>query len=231
MKYIAIFLLLANLGYFAWLNLAVAPVTVPIRPEPAPLLSDGMILLSEYQAQVAEDGLIARQQSQICLIITGFANRDDANGFVDEVAASGLQTTLQPLGEVLPSQFRVYLAPASSRAIATITLDGLSERASETATELEFYLITRGTLENGIALGVFDSREEALEIQAQVSEMGYSPEIQEIPRSDGGISVTLRTSGSLTLDSMEWLDLVAERPYLKATENLCETIAQGEQFP
>lgn len=231
MKYIAIFLFLANMGYFTWLNFGATPV-VPIGfSEPGPLLSDGMILLSEYQSRISEEELVLAAQSRTCLTIMGFSNFDDVISFENEASNRELSTSQQQMGSLLASQFRVYLPPASSRAVAAITLDALIERASEAELAIETYLITRGLLENSIALGVLPSLVEAEAVQSALVNLGYRPEIQELPQSDGGLAVHLSATSSLSLESNEWLELVVQRPYLVAVENLCETIAQGAQFP
>jgi hypothetical protein len=231
LKYIAVFLVLANLGYLAWLNFGATPVTPIGVSEPKPLLSDGMILLSEYQSRVLEEEIMLAAQNRMCLSVTGFSNFDDALGFEDAASKRGLSTSQQLLGNLQASQFRVYLPPASSRAIAAITLDTLSERAAEADLTIEIYLITRGLLENSIALGVLSNRAEAEDIQAALVSLGYSPVIQELPQSDQGISIQLGSKSSLSLESSDWLALVEQRSYLNALENLCETIAQGTQFP
>ena len=226
-----VFLILVNLGYFAWLKVGAIPI-VPIRlSESRPLLSDGMILLSEYNATVAGEELILFAQSRTCLTVTGFSNFDDAISFEDVASNSGLSTSQQLMGSLLASLFRVYLPPASSQAVAAITLDAVDEKIAKSELAIETYLITRGLLENSIALGVVSSLAEADEIQSALVSLGYNPEIQELPQSDGGIAIHLSAVSSLSLESSEWLSLILQRPYLAAVENVCETIAQGAQFP
>lgn len=231
MKYIVIFLFFANLVYFSWLNFGATPISQPRLSEPAPLLSDGMILLSEYQSRISEEALVLAEQSRTCLMVTGFLSFDDSISFSDAVSSRGLSASEQLLGNLQASQFRVYLPPASSAAVAGITLDALVERVAETGLAIETSLITEGLLENSIALGVVSTLARAEEIQSDAINLGYNPVIQELPRSDGGVAIRLSAPNSLSLESIEWLDLALQRPYLDATENLCETIAQGTQFP
>ena len=134
-------------------------------------------------------------------------------------------------GEVLPPSYRVYLPPASNREIATITLDGLSERLVGENLQVETYLITRGLLENAVALGVFPVLEDALRIRDQVAGLGYLVEIEEIPQSTGALQLVLAKPDFTPLDVAEWLEFAGDRPDLTYSENLCETIAQGAQFP
>jgi hypothetical protein len=231
MKYIAIFLLLANLGYFFWSNSKFAEPVTFASPPVRPLLNNGMTLLDEFQAQRASRLAAEALQTKVCLRVGPFNNSEDAAAFISQAREFELSTELVFEGERLPSQYRVYLPPASSRAIAAIVLDALGEAAESAGLQLETYLITRGNLENAIALGVFESPEQAAEIEGKVKELGYEPKIEEIIRSDRGVVVWLEGPNSLTLEASEWLVLAQESPELLASENLCETIAQGEQFP
>ena len=83
----------------------------------------------------------------------------------------------------------------------------------------------------GVGLGVFSDNLAADSVRSQVSQLGFSPEIEEIPRSNGEIQVVLRPPNSDQVDTAEWLELSDDRPDLTRTENLCETIAQASQFP
>jgi hypothetical protein len=227
MRYIAIFLLLANMGYFGWNHYRPQSMVLPVSAESRPLLNSGLILISEYQ-----QGSGAEADS-ICYRVGNFTTVDEANGFIALAETKSLSARLSLSGEPLSAQYRVYLPPVSSRAIATMTLDALSERIVEAGLAIESYLITRGLLENGIALGVFADLAGATEVQNQLSEFGYGTEIDEIPRSSGDIRVELTAvSGSVDqTENVKWLELATARPYLTLVENLCETIAQGSQFP
>ena len=97
--------------------------------------------------------------------------------------------------------------------------------------EIETYLITRGLLENGIALGVFSEQASAQNTQSRVLQLGYPAEIEEIPRSTGEIRVQLQVLEQEALENPAWLELTGDRTGLSIVENLCETIAQGTQFP
>lgn len=231
MKYIVIFLFLANLSYLFWSISPFAEPVVRVSPAPRPLLNNGMMLLEEYQTQREQRLREEAELNKTCLKISPFNNSDEANVLLSRAQELGLSGRLDVVGEQLPSQYRVFLPPASSRAIAAIMLDSLGETAEAAGLQLETYLITRGSLENAIALGVFESPESAADIESKVTELGYQPRVEEIITSDGGVVLWLEGPNSLTLQSTEWLDLAQESQDLLVSENLCETIAQGEQFP
>ena len=229
MRYIVIFLLLANFAYFGWNQYyQILPTSVPVS-ESLPLLNTGLMLVREYEAQERESTATIR--TPVCSIVAKFPSVGDAYGFMARSRDGGFGTLLNLTGEALPPQFRVYIPPLSSRTFATITLDGLSEAITNADLQVETYLITRGILSNAIALGVFDQRDSADIVINQLKILGYDAEIQEIPLSTGDIQVLLRHPDSGFIDEAQWLDLSTNRPYLTVTGNLCETIAQGLQFP
>lgn len=225
MRYIAIFLLLANIGYFSWLRYAAEPTMAPVASIPRPLLNSGLTLLSEYEAQ------LAAQPALNCFTLGSFSSIDDASSFIAEIGEVAHFADVSLGGDLLSSQYRVFIPPASSRGIATITLDSLSESLVAAELEMETYLITRGMLENGIALGVFSDLAEAEVVRDAVQNLAYAPEIEEIPRSTGEITVQLQMLEQYLSENPEWLDLMLAGANFTITENLCETIAQGSQFP
>ena len=225
MRYIAIFLLLANIGYFSWVRYATEPIVLPVTSAPRLLLNSGLTLVSEYEAQ------LAAQPALNCFTIWNFSTIDDASSLIAEMGEATFASKVVLSGDPLSSQYRVFLPPASSRGIATIALDALSESLIAADMESEIYLITRGMLENGIALGVFLELGDAQGVRNRVQGLGYAPQIEEIPRSTDEIQVQLQVLEQFVFENPAWLDLTAGRPNLIITENLCETIAQGTQFP
>jgi len=225
MRYIAIFLLLANIAYFAWLRSGASPVVVSAPTPARPLLNSGLTLISEYEQQLAQ------RPALTCFTVSSFVSVDDASSFIIEIGGIASDASVSLGGDPLSPQYRVFLAPASSRGIATITLDSLSESIAAAQMEIETYLITRGPLENGIALGVFLEQASAQDAQSRVLQLGYPAEIEEIPRSTGEIRVQLQVLEQDVQENPAWLGLTVDRPDLSIVENLCETIAQGTQFP
>lgn len=225
MRYIAIFLLLANIGYFSWVRYSAQRITAPVPNTPRLLLNSGLTLVSEYELQSAA------QPALTCFTIQSFSTIDDASSLIATMGEAVFSSTVRLSGDPLSSQYRVFIPPASSRGIAIITLDGLREGLIAAEMEMESDLITRGMLENGIALGVFSQQGDAQAAQNGVQQLGYAAKIDEIPRSTGEIQVQLRVLERYVLENPAWLDLAAGRLNLTITENVCETIAQGSQFP
>ncbi len=225
MRYIAIFLLLANIGYFSWVRYSAQRISAPVSNTPRLLLNSGLTLVSEYELQSAA------QPALTCFTIQSFSTIDDASSLIATMGEAVFSSTVRLSGDPLSSQYRVFIPPASSRGIATITLNGLREGLIAAEMEMESDLITRGMLENGITLGVFSQQGDAQAARNGVQQLGYAAKIDEIPRSTGEIQVQLRVLERYVLENPAWLDLAAGRLNLTITENVCETIAQGSQFP
>ena len=209
MRYIAIFLLLANIGYFSWVRYSAQRISAPVPNTPRLLLNSGLTLVSEYELQSAA------QPALTCFTIHSFSTIDDASSLIAAMGEAAFSSTVRLSGDPLNSQYRVFIPPASSRGIATITLNGLRE----------------GLIAAEMELGVFSQQGDAQAAQNGVQQLGYAAKIEEIPRSTGEIQVQLQVLERYVLENPAWLDLAAGGLNLTITENVCETIAQGSQFP
>lgn len=231
MRYIVVTLLIANLAYFSW-QLYFPPIALPMDSAISrPLLNQGLVLLSEFNEQAAAIGGIEVTSSKLCYLVEDFNSIDEANNFINRVEIMGYLAELNPADENSPRQFRAYLPPAANREMATITLDRLREQLADQSLQVETYLITRGSLENAVALGVYGEMAEALRIGSQLAGLGYNVEVEEIPMTSGPYQLVLAKADFGALDIAEWLEFAGDRPDLTYSENLCEVIAQGVQFP
>ena len=221
MRYIAIFLLMANIVYFSWIRYSDPPITLPVASTPRLLLNSGLTLVSEYEAQHALN----------CFTIESFNTIDDASSFIAEMGEAAFSSNVNLSGDPLSSEYRVFVPPTPSLEIATITLNELRESLIAAKLEAKSYLIARGMLENGIAMGVFSRLGDAEAARNAIQRLGYTLEIEEIPRSTGKIQVQLQVLERYVLENPTWLDLTGGPLNLTITENVCETIAQGSQFP
>ncbi len=227
MRYIAVFLVLANFAYFGWDRYRPNLSNVSLAGESRPLLNNGLMLVSEFNLQTEA----LQTASAQCYLAGNFPSIDEAKYFMFMAESMGLNPQLNLTGEPLESHYRVYIPPLSSRAVAMVRLDGLAESIANAGLQLETHLVTRGVLENAIALEVYAGLGRAAAARDQLAELGYAAEIEEIPQFTGDIQVQLRPQASPQIETAEWLELTVDQPYLTATENLCETIAQGAQFP
>ncbi|MEQ8952722.1 MAG: hypothetical protein RL120_01215, partial [Gammaproteobacteria bacterium] len=217
MRYIVVFLVLANLAYFGWDYFLAEPVQpVALAPGNRALLNNGLTLLREFDAQSAQ----LRADGPSCFHVGAFPSVDDANSFAAAMAQRGLQARLYLTGEALDPLYRLYIPPLSTQNVATITLDGLAAVLAQAGLEIETYIVTRGVLSNAIALGVYDDAELANALQQQVIGLGYPVELEAIPRSTGVIQVELQRPETDPAGTAEWPEITAFGAYLTGRENV-----------
>jgi hypothetical protein len=86
---------------------------------------------------------------------------------------------------------------------------------------IDSLLITRGDLENGLALGLFTEQRNALNVEMQLEQLGYKVLIIEEPRTQEQwwISLLELPKGAQLLP--QWPVIQQQRPYLQRIEKLC----------
>ncbi|MFM1897738.1 MAG: hypothetical protein RLZZ385_2812 [Pseudomonadota bacterium] len=232
MRWIVATLFIANLVMLAWgigSDRQSAPVAQgsPARDQVAPaglrLLSEGHVSSTAAPSPPAGAGR--------CIQLSGFDNLEDALYFISQLQAEGINGQVLLRGVTLEPQYRVYLPPFSSRDIATLTLETLQQLRQERGLSFESYLITRGPLENGIAFGVFALEAEAEALADTLRGLSLAALTGTVPRSEGAVLVELTTDENNRISEDLWQELVLDRPAIARSENVCETIAQANQFP
>ena len=151
--------------------------------------------------------------------------------FLARLESRGLSARGAVQGTLLPPVYRVYLAPFSSRDIASLRLEALQQAINDNGENIESFLITRGQLENGIAFGVFDTQAEATALADRLRTMGFDAQTGPVPQAEGVIFVQLSEVENQRISGSLWQELTLERPQIGRSENVCETIAQANQFP
>jgi len=232
---IVILLLLSNVAYFFWSQFKSKPEDFTTVQSPTSPGENTLVLLSELNSAplAAETNNVESdpRPSTVCFSIGDFLDVSDANQFRDFVGAEGFESTLNLTQYLERSSYRVYLPSFSSLGIAAISLEAIKDALVAAGLTLESSLITEGSLENGIAFGLFNTQDEAVNIQVQLAGLGYVADIDQVFQADSIFRVLVRASNSSPFELQIWPKIQIERPYLNSTENLCETIAQGAQFP
>ena len=164
--------------------------------------------------------------AQYCAEIGPFAHLSDAEGFVGRNAN---RFTMIPEVRRLPTSpdYRVYLPPYASRELAASTMIALRDAFATHGLAIDNFLISRGELENGIALGLFAERSNALNVQAQLERLGYGVVIAEEEKFREEVWVVVSGLESEAEFALYWAGIQLSRSFVQAGEKLCETIAHG----
>jgi hypothetical protein len=235
-------LLFTNLVYVAW-NLLV-PSSQPERvPLPIIQAAEPVVLLREVsqeqlrryqQPSPSIEPIVSTelppQERAYCAEIGPFRSESDALSFIESNSQRmSLAIDLRQIAQA--PDYRVYLPPFASRELASSTLETLKATFAANNLAIDTYLIPRGELENGIALGLFSERRNALNVQLQMEKLGYQVTLREEEKSVEQAWVLASSVESSAAFQQNWAQMRLTRSYIDAGEKLCETIAHTPQFP
>lgn len=122
------------------------------------------------------------------------------------------------------TDYWVYLAPSGSAAAATALLQELQEK------NIDSYIFPVGDFENGISLGVFASRENAIRQQSAIKKQGYEAKIHEVRRKVARYWLYFPAPPGSPAPTIPSLESFAEQIVPRYLEKPCETVASADQF-
>ena len=239
MRWIVLTLIFLNLAYFMlYVVEEISPATnvENVVPRILPLAVSRLVLLSEFDPEFDADiGSVSGLNPQpplpgYCVNLGRFEDEEDITAFVED-HAQRFSIELIETEVVSILGYTVAIPPLPARQDAIEKLNEVNESLAVAALDMEIYLITRGEMVNGIALGLFDNHDNALNAQAALANLGYSANINEVSEVEIELSVAISGLDSDRIARFIWSGMLARRPYLQQTEKLCETIAHGQQFP
>jgi len=240
MRGILLGLLLANMLYLGWQfllpdelqNTGSVPVSAGVLGQDVATLTllseasqDQLIpYLAVAEPESVQDLAVndspAPMAARFCAELGPFRDREDAEGFM--VTNAG-RFTMEMEARLVPapSIYRVFLPPMSSRELAASTMDALRDAFVSNNMPIDSFLITQGELANGIALGLFAERSNALNVQNQLQALGYSVTVREEPKSNEEIWVVVSGVESQAVFLSHWAEIQLSRSYIRAGEKLC----------
>jgi hypothetical protein len=180
----ALILLLAcmNLGVAIWWVAHDEPVaaSAPSTDRDVPSL----ILLGEVEqrrpAADAEELATAPEllrPDAVCLSVGPFATPADLRLAMDTLLPKVERIQFREVAAVALRGYRVYLPPAGHRAEALGVARALSAKGIS-----DYYVVTAGSQQNTVSLGIFRELENATQRRDEVAALGYAPIIE--PRTE-----------------------------------------------
>lgn len=169
--------------------------------------------------------------SGYCAEIGPFENSEDAGVLMNAFATQeGVKLEKRSASRAL--EYRVYLPPLPTRELAAQAIDRLRAAFASNNLAIDTFLIPRGELANGIALGLFSEQRNAINVSEQLRVLGYEVTVRE----EEGREAHEYWIISEQFDSKEKLDYQMSQIgglsiSVQYREKLCQTIAQESQFP
>ncbi len=164
--------------------------------------------------------------SSYCVQIGVFESLTDANDFIS-VYGNSMTVELDRRQLEAKPQYRVYLPPFASREEAIDAIEQLRATLGANKLVIDSFLIPQGDLVNGIALGLFSEQANAANVKLQLDKIGYEVVIEEVSGAQEELNVMIVGLESEAIFQGYLAEIQRVRPYLRAVEKLCETIAQG----
>ncbi len=224
MRWILITLLLLNMALFAWFWRS--PPAVELRSIEHNIdESPALILLTELQTVPAvsssnPQAFLLGESAVACYELGPFLDSSDVEEFnLNHKDSFATRVESRPVH--MRVDYRVYLSPYASREAADSALQELRVKLQANNLAIDTLLITRGSLENGLALGLFSERQNALNVETQLGGLGYKVLIIEEPRIQEQLWISLLEWPKGPRLLPQWPVIQQQRPYLQRLEKLC----------
>lgn len=237
-------LLLCNVIYFFWQRQAIPLDRIPeplaaVQGAPLTLLNEAPKDKPEAapadparqsgQSTVgADDNSPADAQSPqsvpVCHMIGPFKEKISARQVKERLAALDITVNTYSLSIPGKPDYWVHLGPMRSRKEA---MDALRELHSK---NIDSFLITEGSLLNGISLGFYTRVELAQAVLKQRREQGYDAKIQEVPRFSEELWEVFADGQYSKFSDATWDEVRAGTQDIELRKNFCDAIASAEKL-
>jgi cell division septation protein DedD len=154
-----------------------------------------------------------------CAMLGPYENAAEAESALQRAKAVESKAHLHNLDIFLSANFQVYLPPFANRSQAKQKLDELQARG------LDSYIIPKGELANGIALGSFEQEVMAKEQQSKLSGQGISAQIRENKRPIRELWLAFPPDMGDKLPAPLKTSLMAGNTRLEERQILCSALA------
>jgi hypothetical protein len=223
MRWLFLLLLVLNLFYYVW-HQQQAPLRVK---EIAPLslhqeVRQDIRLLSESggaQSRREHPVEAAAGGSEVCMFLGGFDQEDSAKLVEQRLITLDIQSQVRVVDAPAGLDYWVYLPPLASRQASLRQLKELQAR------KIDSYIITQGDLSNGISLGMFPRNESAESVMQRLREVGYEPQMRELPRAHRNFWVRIAPESRRLADDALLQSLARDFTGLQHQLMPCESVA------
>ena len=239
MRWILIFLLFANAGYFVWGYYQQSHQNYPeVQAGVDQYVQEGkrIVLLSETRllekpepkpvqtkAEPEESEEIGAKEEQ-CLVIGPFKSSAKADQLQQKLFSLGVASKERSDNETARSDYWVHIPPLPNRQAAIRLLRELQSQ------KIDSFVITQGELANGISLGLFSKEKSANEVSRRLLESGYQTAIKVLQREAETFWLEVTVKEAEKLGGRTWSDITEEHNSLKMLEKNCKGIASTDSI-
>ncbi|GAB2903136.1 SPOR domain-containing protein [Microbulbifer echini] len=228
MRWIALFLLLLNVGIFAWFALGsgAQEEAVRVTEEKVGVQNKRIILVGEVSPQTLPPltdsparSPVDHSAEQLCTLLGPFSEEHQGEAIVQRLKALQASAELRDIEMQGPMRYWVFLPPLNSRREAFNRLRELQAQG------IDSYVIPKGALADGISFGIFSERKRAETLTDNLVGRGVRAQLREEPQTHRERWVVLAPGASDYLAPEFWHRLQQEYPELDRRRNLCAEVA------
>ncbi len=241
MRWTVIFLVFANLSYFAWgsYHESRGGYWLPEESDDYTEVSaERLVLLVETSgAHSATSSDMAgvkplinssiqsgRKLVNECLVVGPFANVVEVDELQQRLFAVGVSSHERADENSQQQDYWVHIPPLPSRDAAIRLLRELQ------AQRIDSFVITQGELANGISLGLFSRSESAKTVSRRLTDAGYGVAIKSLPRVPEQWWLEMDSTVESRLSSSFWDETTDQFPELKKLKKSCKGIATSKEI-
>ena len=185
-----------------------APAAEPVAAAPA---SDSALPASRTSAN----------GKALCRVIGPFDGAISAQQFITRMQARDINVNLVEMDVPGGADFWVHVPPQASREAALKLLTLLQAR------KVDSYLITEGELNNGISLGVFSDKQDAMAMKQERASLGVDVRVKEISRARRELWVTFPAQDAQKFSKDLWEHERNDFVGAELRDGYCNEIAQA----
>jgi hypothetical protein len=215
-RWIFFSLILANAAYFGW-HMAQQTQAVSVQQETA-RLNNVSVLASSDTIGLHKPPVDEPVGDGQCVRLGPFKQELHAEQVLTRLAALDIAGEAERQQVELVKDYWVYLPPYPDANQAKIKLAELNQKG------IDSYLIASGALKNGLSLGLYSQKANALNRQRAVRLEGYEASIRENKTIDTGYWVILTATGSTYFNEGLMESLLVRYPEISKTAVPCKTV-------
>ena len=150
-----------------------------------------------------------------CLELGMFGDLDSVDQVVARLKSIDIDSQVFTKTTQVVKDYWVYMPPLSGYSEAKTRVAELSLKG------VDSYIFSEGVLENGLSLGVYGNRENAMRVFQKISNMGYEPKIKETMVDSTLYGVYIGIEGLRYFNDMIYESLITRYVDIKKKKVVC----------
>lgn len=218
MRWIFLTLLFVNAGYFGWHMYQQALIVGAEEVIEQSAQLNNINVVEQTQSSGRSDNAAVTDTDKQCIRLGPFKRELHVEQALTRLSSLDISGMYQAEQVELVKDYWVYMPPFPDVNSAKLKLAELNKKG------IDSYLISTGALENGLSLGLFGQKNNALTRQRELQSQGYNAGIRENKTTATGYWLTLTPTGSAYFNDGLMESLLVRYPEISQSSVPCKTV-------